>query len=285
MFLLVTPQPELTLNLNRQDCLRLHIRIIWNLLNQDDIPYDPDPEVLRAFAERFGSEAELQELILNKNRPLTVNPDDVQLPNSVMEKNGSRIVSDYRKIDHSILQFIRQSMARVGMVRWGPDLRQSPNAHYNLLCRNLAINTFQQALTIGAYQAAFDLNERYLNDGALLIKLYNSIVHSFFKSRYQRQVTNPGSVARTLKKSPAYKQRDRVCGSALLSLHLLTFSLPCRPPKLVFDSSSITPILLAIGGSLSRRPHRKTNAILKVNLMKVDALSIISRGSPGDRTS
>lgn len=188
----------------------LHIRILWGLLDSTSIPFDPHPEVLASFSKRFSTETQLQALIVNQARPL-INTNHILLPGAAILKKGSRIITNYGKIDENVLEYIKGCIARFGLSSWCPDLRQNPKSLYNSACRIIAIDTFQQALVAGAYSRAFTINTRYATNTEILIKTYDHCVFYFFAGRYRRDVRNPGSVVRADEKGTIYKNRQRVC--------------------------------------------------------------------------
>ncbi|KAF6759724.1 hypothetical protein DFP72DRAFT_806084, partial [Ephemerocybe angulata] len=199
-----------------QMAFNLHIRILWNLMDSSAIPFDPNPAILEEFARQFATEADLPNLTERQARPL-VNPELVQiaLPPLADIKDGKKISVAYSKVDTGILQNIKGSMARFGLVSWSPDLRQNAHSMYNSACRNIAINTFQHALGVRAYSTAFEINHRFTNENELLVKIYNNFVHHYMASRYRREVKNPGSVARVDKKGPEYKRRETLAKSRI----------------------------------------------------------------------
>lgn len=187
----------------------LHIRILWDLLDSKSIPYDPPRHIIDSFSAKFGSKAQVEALDIQRAHPL-VDAESVQLPTSVVEKTGSRIVANHSKVNTSILSYMKACIARFGFTLWRPDLRQNADSLYNSALRIIAIETFQQALVSNVYGLAFKINTVYAADVSLLIKIYNHFVFHYFAGRYRRDSKNPGSVVRMDKKSGPYKLRSDV---------------------------------------------------------------------------
>jgi hypothetical protein len=95
------------------------------------------------------------------------------------------------------------------MTSWGPDLRETAYSLYNSACRIIALDTFKQALVSHAYTST-QPNLKYVKDMALLIKIYDHIVHQYFYSCWHLDIQHPGSVAAEDETNPAYKARNCV---------------------------------------------------------------------------
>ena len=70
-------------------------------------------------------------------------------------------------------------MVERGIPLQGPDLHGTVYSLYNSACQIITLDTFKQAVISHAY-ASTKPNLKYVNDMALLIKIYDHIVHQYF---------------------------------------------------------------------------------------------------------
>jgi hypothetical protein len=182
--------------------MRLHIRLLWGLFDAKNIPKLPEEKMLTKFKKRFLTEESLEDF---QSREPLVAISLVKVTSTKLGKIGSQLAL----IEEHIISYIQGCLARFGMTSWGPDLRETAYSLYNSACRIIALDTFKQALVSHAY-ASTRPNLKYAKDMALLIKIYDHIVHQYFYSRWRRDIQRPGSVAAEDETNPAYKARNRV---------------------------------------------------------------------------
>ena len=191
--------------------MNLHIRILWGLLDAKEIPQDPPERTLRLFNSRLSGldpETALQEIAVN-GHPL-IDPSLIQIGDSARSTTSrARFSIQMRFVEEHCLQYMQSCLAKFGLSRWSPDLRQSPYSLYNAACRMVALDTFKQALVSQTY-AHLKPNIKYVNDMNLLKKLYDHIVHFYLESRYRKNARKPGSVKDADETSPLYRARKRV---------------------------------------------------------------------------
>jgi hypothetical protein len=192
--------------LSLQVAIALHLRISWGLIDAKQIPGDPPIEILNMFRKRFSTEAELYEA---QDGDVLIPPSLVKIGSAVTMKSRGTVPRQILMVEEHILEYIQACLAKFGLIRWCPDLQQSPYSLYNCACRIIALDTFKQALVSHAYMH-LKPNTAYASDMVLLTKLYNHFVHHFMLSRYKTDLRNPGRVKAADKMSPQYRSRLRV---------------------------------------------------------------------------
>lgn len=188
--------------------MSLHIRILWGLLDPKDVPGDPPTGILEKFSAHCSAEEQLYNFRDPRSREL-ISPMLVKIGTSASITKCGKLATQVRLVKEHMLQYIQSYLARFGLLRWCPDLRQSPYSLFNSACRIVAIDTFKQALIVHTY-AHVQPNKSYVNDISLLIKLYDHVVHHYHFLRYQRESRNPGCVRAADEASPTYHGRKRV---------------------------------------------------------------------------
>lgn len=188
--------------------MSLHIRLLWGQLDAKDIAEDPPATVVTEFGRHCSTEEQLYQFRSPQSRQI-IDPTLVKIGTSDIIKGG-RLANAIRLVEEHLIHYIQAYLSRFGLLRWCPDLRQSPYSLYNSACRIVAIDTFKQAIVSHAYDH-YKPKRCYIDDMELLIKIYDHLVHHFHFSRYQREVRKPGSVRATDDASPSYHSRKRVC--------------------------------------------------------------------------
>lgn len=112
-------------------------------------------------------------------------------------------------VEDSILKFVQVLMSNFGITRWCPDFDQTPYSMYNSACRIIALQTFTQAV-IGRGYDFIIFNKKYLDDQALLMRLYNHFVHYRMYDAFKKELRNPGSIQAISESNPQYQSRSRV---------------------------------------------------------------------------
>ena len=149
----------------------LHIWILWSLHNAKEIPGNPPAELLAMFASHFSTE---QEVLDARNGNALVRPSLIQVRTSIPLGDKSWSAKQIRQVEEHILEYLQGCIAKFGLVRWAPDLRQSAYSLYNSACRIIALDTFKQAIVSHAYDFLCP-NPVYLWDMDLLMKVYDHI--------------------------------------------------------------------------------------------------------------
>lgn len=184
--------------------MKLHVRLLWGLLDPKQPPPTPDEKTLQVFTTRFQNEASLLEARAGKS---LVAPSRVRVGVPITDRG--QVAIQLRRVEEHIIEYIQACLSRFGLYAWGPDLRLTPYALYNAACRIIALDTFKQALVSHAY-AHLAPNLSYAKDMVLLVKLYDHFVHHYLQQRYQKECRVPGSVRAADEVSPQYRNRQRV---------------------------------------------------------------------------
>ena len=184
------------------------------MLDAKDVPVDPPAQVQVIFMANCSTEDDFRQFRAPESQEL-VSPTLIKIGTAASIQKQGKLATQVRLVEEHMLQYIHSYLARFGLIRWCPDLRQSAYSLYNAACRIVAVDTFKQALMIHAY-SFLSPNRAYVNDLSLLFKIYDHIVHHYHFVRYQRNVRNPGCVKATDDASPTYQGRRRV--SAVLSV-------------------------------------------------------------------
>ncbi|RXW12932.1 hypothetical protein EST38_g12922 [Candolleomyces aberdarensis] len=195
----------------------LHIHILWGLYKSTDIPPDPHPLVVQSFSTKFAMDTDLIQTL--KGRTPIVDPSGVKInPIEAITDSGSTF-ANCSKVEEGIITYMKVCIAQFGLSLWCPDLRQTPYSLYNSACHIIAIDTFKQALISGAYDQVYSVDPAFVTNTALLIKLFDHFVFSFFLKHYRRDVKNPGLFAHTDRDSSMYKNCERLVKQRRLWLH------------------------------------------------------------------
>lgn len=204
--------------------MEMHVRLLSGWLKPSEVPSDPPDEVLAAFQQQVTHEEDLQ--IRRHGSPIFP-PSLVQVGRFLSVSDRGKISRLLQSVSDHILDYIQTCLAQFGLVRWCPDLRQSPDSLYNQACRIIALDTFKQAVVAHAYDG-LQPNKQYVTKTEFLSKLYNHFVHFYLSELYKKNARVPGSVQAAEVASPVYRNRARVSNTSLLlfaRLIYLIFSL------------------------------------------------------------
>lgn len=187
----------------------MHLRILWRMLDSRGIPSSPSPSAIVTFNQRFQSSRAVELQQASPKLLLAVSQVRGAAAAARSSTSNSKVAKMVCRMEENIISYIDNCLARFGLEEWTPDLDQTPYALYNTTHRIIAIDTFKQAAVAHAY-AQLKPNLKYVQNMALLEKIYNHFVHFYFYSRYVQERDSPGSVAALDGAGPAYKGRNRV---------------------------------------------------------------------------
>ncbi|KNZ64343.1 hypothetical protein VP01_10392g1, partial [Puccinia sorghi] len=127
-----------------QDALYVHIKIIWNLLEQKSIPGPPHPNTLTEFNSLFSDAAKITQIVDNfHGSPLVPFKEVVSL--KTLRLSQRKIGQGIVNLDNFFVEYTQATLACLGLRLWGPDLDGSPTSLYNEACRQAALKSFRQA--------------------------------------------------------------------------------------------------------------------------------------------
>lgn len=178
-------------------------------IDAKDITQDPLPEVLDSFYAYCTTVDQLYQFHSPHSRQL-VPPTLIKIGTAAALKQGGKLAGQIHFVERHMLEYMHTYLARFGLLRWCPDLRQSPYALYNAACRIVAVDTFKKAIISHTYNHVHP-NRRYLDDMDLLLKIYDHIVFYANLKCYKTELRNPGAVRSADEASPAYHGRQQVC--------------------------------------------------------------------------
>jgi len=194
--------------------LETHIRILLGALTNASIPEAPDPHVIRTFEQRFTDAREVDRLL--KGSTTFQNGDRSALQSirnlrvQIAMEPASNIAIAVSRVEERSLRLIFSTVHSFGLPEWRPDLiGGTPTSLYNGALESIALWTFEQAATSFAY-THLSPNLRYIQDTALIQKLYRNFVWSYLRGLVLREQKEQGSVSRALQENKAYKSRSEV---------------------------------------------------------------------------
>ena len=188
--------------------MALHLRIMWGLLDANQVPQNPLDIVVNEFNMRFSNETQLY-TSQSSGREL-IPRHLVQIGMAMSAVQHGRIANQARLVEEHMLEYIQACLAKLGLVYWCPDLRISAYSLYNAAHRIVALDTFRQALISHTY-LHLSPNIAYATSTPVLIRLFDHFVFHYMKSRYLKEGRHPGTVARSLQNNLQYVARIRVC--------------------------------------------------------------------------
>lgn len=159
-----------------QRAFYIHLRVLWGLLSQIDIPSAPDDAMIAAFKQRFGSFEELMQLRHAQHPPIT-NEDMIERVNALRgyPDSTSNIAKQASRIPESSLRYTLGLLARFGLRAWRPNFAESPYSLYNCAHRFIAIETFRQAVVSKAFES-MAVDTTYIDDIEILTLGYDHFV-------------------------------------------------------------------------------------------------------------
>ncbi|KNZ52067.1 hypothetical protein VP01_3704g1 [Puccinia sorghi] len=191
-----------------RDALYVHIKIIWNLLEQKSIPGPPHPNTLTEFNSRFSDAEEIAQIVENvQGAPLVPVKEIISL--KALHLGQRKIGLGIVNLDNFFVENTQATLARLGLRLWGPDLDDSPTYLFNEACRQAALKSFWQAAAGGAY-TYMNINSKYAKDLKLLIPAYNHYVHFLQKNRYKREKKEIGKFRADEERKVIAQARDQV---------------------------------------------------------------------------
>ncbi|KAI9608933.1 hypothetical protein H4Q26_005127 [Puccinia striiformis f. sp. tritici PST-130] len=168
-----------------RDALYVHIKLIWNLLEQKAIPSPPHPNTILEFTSRF-SNADKIERTANDTSGAALIPVKEVVTFKDIKCGRKKVGKGLVNLEEFFVSYTQAILARLGIRVWAPDLEDLPDSLYNEACRQAALKSFRQASVGGAY-AYMNVNLKYATDLTLLIPAYNHYVHYLQATRYNRE--------------------------------------------------------------------------------------------------
>ncbi|EFP76958.1 uncharacterized protein PGTG_02419 [Puccinia graminis f. sp. tritici CRL 75-36-700-3] len=214
-----------------RDALYVHIKLIWNLIEQKTIPRPPHPDNLREFNSRFANAEDIERTAEDTLSAALIPANEV-VTFKDLKTGRKKVRKGLVNLEEFFISYTQSVLARLGMRSWAPDLEDIPDLLYNEACRQAALKSFRQAAVGGAY-AYMNVNKKYVADLSLLIPAYNHYVHYLQASRYNREKTQTGKFRMDEERKVISKARERLRDSRLK--FALAQALPKRYQKIISD--------------------------------------------------
>ncbi|KAA1066294.1 hypothetical protein PGT21_027869 [Puccinia graminis f. sp. tritici] len=214
-----------------RDALYVHIKLLWNLLEQKTIPGPPHPDTLKEFTACFSNAEEIGKTAEDVAGAALIPVKDVVTLKDLKlgrKKVGKGLVN----LEEFFVSYTQAILARLGMRVWAPDLEDLQDSLYNESCRQAALKSFRQAAVGGAY-AYMNISQKYATDLTLLIPAYNHFVHFLQTSRYNREKNQAGKFRMDEERKVISKARERLRDTRLK--FALAQNLPKRYQKVISD--------------------------------------------------
>ncbi|KAG6847460.1 hypothetical protein H0H93_008001 [Arthromyces matolae] len=194
--------------------MEVHIRILWNVLSQTAIPLLPDPNVLANFALRYTDAEALRKLLNDSTTAARNRATDRMVLTAVQQvrqrcvSERSSIISTISRVPDNALHIIFTAVHSAGLTVWRPDvLGGTPTSPYNGSLEAIALWSFQQAAAVFAYSHLMP-NLKYLEDFALLRRIYLNFVFSYLRKKIVKEKRVPGTAEKEAQDNKVYKLRS-----------------------------------------------------------------------------
>ncbi|KAI9621373.1 hypothetical protein H4Q26_015668 [Puccinia striiformis f. sp. tritici PST-130] len=127
-----------------RDALYVHIKLIWNLLEQKAIPSPPHPNTILEFTSRF-SNADKIERTANDTSGAALIPVKEVVTFKDIKCGRKKVGKGLVNLEEFFVSYTQAILARLGIRVWAPDLEDLPDSLYNEACRQAALKSFRQA--------------------------------------------------------------------------------------------------------------------------------------------
>ncbi|KNZ60531.1 hypothetical protein VP01_1540g4 [Puccinia sorghi] len=170
-----------------QDALYVHIKIIWNLLDQKEIPGPPHPRTLTKLNSLFSDAEQIASSAKNLEGVSLIPVKDIVTLKSLQlgrQKIGKVIIN----LDDFFVDYTQATLASLGLRIWGPNLDDLPQSLYKKACRQATLKYLRQAPAGGCiylYEHQQEIHNR-------LISTYNHCVHFLPQQQDKREKKQVG---------------------------------------------------------------------------------------------
>ncbi|KAF9455477.1 hypothetical protein BDZ94DRAFT_1366458 [Collybia nuda] len=162
--------------------LELHLRVLWNLPDQNAVPPKVTNQDKASFDGRFSSEKQVKTTVTTSLDQNSGSIHDAQVKVEQLLASlpeGSLISNNIKRIAKPFLLLLFRAVASLGLRRWAPDvLSADPESLYNLLHEHIALTTFERVSSAYGY-AHTGLILSCIHDFPLMRKLYRNFVFAY----------------------------------------------------------------------------------------------------------
>ncbi|MBW0467500.1 hypothetical protein O181_007215 [Austropuccinia psidii MF-1] len=134
-----------------KDAMFVHIKILWGMLEEHEVPPKPDNSLLKEFNQQFSTNEQLKNAATSQTGGNIITKKEVQTLRDACagrKKVGKHIVY----LENFYFLYICSFLSKLRICVWAPDLEKAPGFFYNEACCTVAIMTFRQLACSGAYQ-------------------------------------------------------------------------------------------------------------------------------------
>ncbi|MBW0500598.1 hypothetical protein O181_040313 [Austropuccinia psidii MF-1] len=134
-----------------KEALFNHIKLLRGMVKKGSIPPAADHSLITEFYQRFSTTNQMENVASNKQSTTLIKHDQGQTLCDACAgriKIGNQIVN----LQKFYIDYIKATLAKLGICAWAPDLEDAPNSLYNEACRISALMNLHQIAASGAYQ-------------------------------------------------------------------------------------------------------------------------------------
>ena len=146
-----------------QLALKTHICALWKLSSQNQLPLKLDENTISFYQQCFSNAgviiSSVHSILKNNSAAIdAVLANVTEFHNNLPDEMSSTISGNIQRIPEDHLLFMHCAVATLRLPRWNPNvLSTDPNSMYNILHKQLAIQTFQNVMIAHGY-AHFGIN-------------------------------------------------------------------------------------------------------------------------------
>ncbi|KAJ7577131.1 hypothetical protein C8J56DRAFT_1113717 [Mycena floridula] len=191
-----------------KSALELHVRLLWRAYEPSVVPLPPTAEFKQKFSARFKDLKSVEER--RGSGPTVIERASSYMLDSLRHLPAKgKIARGLRRLNHNHIATIFSYLANYGFTAWTVDLTETPTSLWNIACKNVAIDSFKQAMASHAY-AFLSPNHDYLNNQLLLSTIYDQFVWTYMKGLHELELREPGGAATKAIHGDIYKRRKAI---------------------------------------------------------------------------
>ncbi|KAL1678470.1 hypothetical protein EV122DRAFT_251976 [Schizophyllum commune] len=211
--------------------IQLHIRLLWGLYTQSSVPVTADGKVVSAFCEALADTGAVHKsvqaaLVHNSAAIDAAGKEATKLRASWQGLSASSTIArSLLKIPTVNIQFVLRTLASSILDKWAPDIAGcDPESTYNLLHEQIALVTWRQVGSANkGYSRIYRVLPKFAGSDSFFLRVYRSFVFSYMQGIAEKEVKEPGSLARNNAMAQIYRRRQdlRVARLDTMMAHVL----------------------------------------------------------------
>ncbi|MBW0524320.1 hypothetical protein O181_064035 [Austropuccinia psidii MF-1] len=110
-----------------------HIKLLWGMVKKGSIPPAVDHSLLTEFYQSFSTTNQIKNVASNKQRTTLIKHDEFQTLRDACARRikiGNHIVN----LQQFYIDYIKATLAKLGIHAWAPDLEDAPDSFFNEAC-------------------------------------------------------------------------------------------------------------------------------------------------------